>query len=292
MRLTTTFFAFSLFSALQAQEPVLYGDWIDSANVAKANKDLASTQRFYHAAFKRSKPLVKHTLDCARISWLMHDTLNCKAYTNLSLDLGISGPTLESDSVLSEYWGSPVAASSHVLWEKYKAMELSVLKAELEAMFKEDQDVRSSIDWEKADSPDSLVRRSVWAPIEALDDIHTNRVIEIIKEFGIPNVHQVGLTGNKMVFFAFIHANDLEVINDHALMFHNSVENGDSPGCWYAYIIDRIMARTSRVTMYCTTSYFIKEVDTTYFTAVSSKYVDLLREEMGLPRTRTGKNFY
>lgn len=281
-----------LLNVVNAQDAILYGDWIDSVNVAKTHKDPANAQRFYHAAFKRSTPVVKHALDCARISWLLHDTVDCQAYANLSLDLGVTGPEMEADSVLSDYWNSTVANYTHKLWSKYKAMELPELKAELEVMFKADQNIRKAIDWDKADSPDTLVRRPVWRPVEALDEAHTKRVIQIIKEHGVPSIHQVGLTGNKMIFFAFIHANDVKTIGDYSLQLSRSVKLGDSPACWYAYVIDRIMVNTSKETMFGTTGYTGNTEDITYFTTVSLRYADLLREEMGIPRLQTGRSFY
>ncbi|MEO5584190.1 MAG: DUF6624 domain-containing protein [Flavobacteriales bacterium] len=282
-----------LLNVVNAQDAILYGDWIDSVNVAKTNKDPASAQRFYHAAFKRSTPVVKHALDCARISWLLHDTVDCQAYANLSLDLGISGPDMAVDSVLSDYWRSAASTYTHKLWDKYKAMELPELKAELEAMFKKDQDIRKTIDWDKADSPDTLVRRPIWRPVEALDQAHTERVIQIINERGVPSIHQVGLTGNKMIFFAFIHANEVQaIIGDYSLQLSESVKRGDSPARWYAYIVDRIMSNTSKETMFGTTGYTDYVNDTSNFIPVSSKYVDLLREEMGLPRMREVRSSY
>jgi hypothetical protein len=276
----------------EAQNDVLYSDWIDSVDVAKAHGDLRSAQHYYHAAFRRHPALIKHAIDCARVGWMLKDTSDVQAYVDRALDLGASGDILALDSVLNGYWGSTASAYSHVLWAKYQAMELPELKAELEQMFEEDQGARRSIDWEKADSPDSLVRRSVWAPIEALDEKHTARVIEIIREHGIPGVHQVGLTGNKMIFFAFIHASDIGTITDHVLLLSASVRKGDSPACWYAYVIDRIMVMTSKETMFGTTGYTDPRDGVTYFTSVVWTHTDLLREAMGLPRSSKGRSFY
>jgi hypothetical protein len=171
-------------------------------------------------------------------------------------------------------------------------MQLPEVKEELERMFREDQDIRKTIDWEKADSPDSLVRRSVWVPVEAQDSVHTARVVEIIRKHGVPSVHQVGLTGNKMIFFAFIHANDPKDITDHVLLLSASVRKGDSPACWYAYVIDRLMVSTSKETMFGTTGYTDPSDNTVYMNSVVPQHLDLLREAMGIPRSRKGRSFY
>lgn len=275
-----------------AQDPILYSDWIDSVQVAKAGGDYADAQKFYFRAFRRRQAIAVHAIDCARVSWLVQDTMNTQAYANLALDLGITGPEMEFDSTLKTYWPTQVASWSRNLWNKYKAMELSELKQELEAMFRADQDARKALDWDKADSPDSLVRRSVWQPVEALDSVHTARALEIIDQHGVPSIHQVGLTGNKMIFFAFIHAKNVESLGAYTLLLSASVRKGDSPACWYAYVIDRIMVDTSKETMFGTTGYTNRTDDITYFTPVSSKYVDLLREEVGIPRLSHGRSFY
>lgn len=275
-----------------AQNEVLYGDWIDSVDVAKSRGDLRSAQRFFHFAFKRQPALVKHAIDCARIGWMLHDTSDAQTYVDRALDLGESGDVIATDSILGDYWRSSVSADSQTLWATYHAMELPGLKAELDQMFKEDQAIRMGIDWERAGSQDSVVRRSVWAPVEAMDAKHTARAIEIIRQCGVPSVHEVGLTGNKMIFFAFIHAQDLQTISNHVLLLSASVRKGDSPGCWYAYVIDRIMVKTSKETMFGTTGYSDSTDRVTHFTPVVSVHVDLLREAMGIPRMGKGRSFY
>lgn len=279
-------------SQMAAQNEILYGDWIDSAEVARSNNGLRSAQRFYHAAFKRQPALLKHAMDCARIGWMLHDTIDARMCVDRALDLGESGDVIATDSILGSYWRSPVSEESHTRWATFRAMELPELKAELEQMFIEDQSIRMALDQAKAESPDSLVRRSAWAPVEALDAVHTKRVIAIIGEHGVPSVHQVGLTGNKMIFFAFIHAADVQVISDHVLLLSKSVRKGDSPACWYAYVIDRLMVKTSKETMFGTTGYTDRIDGVTYFTPVVSLHVDLLREAMGIPRMSKGRSFY
>ena len=158
------------------------------------------------------------------------------------------------------------------------------IKAELEGMFRADQDIRKNLNWEKADSPDSLLRRSVWEPVEAQDQRHYDRVLEIIRDHGVPSVHQVGLTGNKMIFFAFIHAGLPERITPWILQLRASVEKGDSPGTWYAYVIDRVMVATTKVTMFGTTGYIDWSDGITYFDTVVPEQTELLRESIGLPQ--------
>lgn len=280
------------YQRVRSQDLVLYGDWIDSVDVAKKRGDLRSAQRFYHNAFVRHPALVKHAFDCARIAWQLRDTGDASACVSRALDLGESGDVIAVDSVLGSFWLSPVAENVRGSWLTYKAMQLPELKAELERMFKEDQEIRMAIDWEKADAPDSLVRRTVWAPIEAVDSAHAARVVEVIREHGVPSVHQVGLIGNKMIFFAFIHAPDVKAVADHMLLLSGSVHRGGSPACWYAYVIDRLMVMTSKETMFGTTGYLDRSDGVMYFTPVVPQHVDLLREAMGVPRMSTGRNFY
>ena len=230
-----------------------------------------------------------HAIDMARTCCMLRDTNCVEEHVNKAIDLGMDGGTISEDSLLGGYWSSAKATSSRALWAHYRAMRNVELQAELESMFDEDQAMRLAIDWEKADSPDSLVRRSVWAPIEAKDALHTARVIEIIEQHGVPSVHQVGLKGNKMIFFAFIHAKDVKAITDHILRLSRSVHDGDSPACWYAFVIDRAMMKTTKETMFGTTGFLDPSDGVIYFTAVSSDYVDRLREEMGLPRMNNGK---
>jgi len=275
-----------------AQNEVLYSDWIDSVEVAKAKGDLVNAQHFYHNAFSRHPALVKHAVDCARLSWQLGDTVDTQTYVAKALDIGESGLVIAVDSILGGFWSSRASQQAQLLWARYKTMELPALKAELEEMFQEDQTIRKAIDRDKANSPDSLVRRSVWEPVEALDAKHTARVVEIIREQGIPSVHQVGLTGNKMIFFAFIHAPELKTITDHVLLLSASVRNGDSPACWYAYVIDRIMVKTTKETMFGTTGYLDRTDGVTYFTAVVGEHLDLLRESMGIPRSSKARSFY
>ncbi|MCB9183694.1 MAG: hypothetical protein H6591_07225 [Flavobacteriales bacterium] len=130
----------------------------------------------------------------------------------------------------------------------------------------------------------ALVRRSVWEPVEAQDKPHYDRVVEIIKERGVTSVHQVGLIGNKMIFFAFIHSGKPELITPWMLKLRESVERGDSPPTWFAYVIDRVMVFTTKVTMFGTTGFTDRSDGTTYFYSVLPKETDLLREAVGLPR--------
>jgi hypothetical protein len=267
-----------------AQHDLLYVDWYDSAQVAKKAGAYDRAAGFYRQAFARRTPLAEHAIDAARVHWLARDTAHTQGYVDQALVLGWSGDELPKDSVLSSYWAHASSIGSKRLWERYRAMLLPELKAELEAMFRADQDIRRGLDWEKADSPDSLVRRSVWIPVEAQDARHYARVVEIIREHGVPGVHQVGLTGNKMIYFAFIHAVSPELITPWVLKLHESVEKGESPPTWYAYVIDRVMVRTTKVTMFGTTGYTDRSDGVTYMKTVLPEHTDLLRETMGLPR--------
>jgi hypothetical protein len=267
-----------------AQHELLYADWYDSAQVAKKAGAYERAAVHYQQAFARRTPLAEHAIDAARVHWLARDTARTQGYVDQALVLGWSGDDLPEDTVLSAYWTQPSSIGSKRLWERYKAMLMPELKAELEAMFREDQDMRMKLDWDKADSPDSLVRRSVWIPVEAQDARHYARVVEIIKEHGVPSVHQVGLTGNKMIFFAFIHAGSTERITPWVVQLRASVEKGESPATWYAYVIDRVMVQTTKVTMFGTTGYTDRSDGVTYFTSVLPDVVDLVREEAGLPR--------
>jgi hypothetical protein len=267
-----------------AQQELLYADWYDSAQIAKKAGDYNEAAGFYRKAFARRTPLAEHTIDAARVHWVARDTANTQGYVDEALALGWSGDDLPKDSVLATYWAQAASGGSKLLWERYKAMLLPDLKTELEAMFRADQDIRLGLDWEKADSPDSLVRRSAWIPVEAQDARHYARVLEIIKEHGVPSVHQVGLTGNKMIFFAFIHAGSPELITPWVLKLHASVEKGESPPTWYAYVIDRVMVHTTKVTMFGTTGYTDRSDGVTYMNTVLPEHTDLLRETMGLPR--------
>ncbi len=270
----------------QPSPTVYYSDWIDSAHVAMEANDPHRAAHFYRKAFERRPPLAMHALKYARVAWQLHDTTDTHTYALRALDLGIRGDEIAGDSLLATYWSLTAAKPLHDRWATYAAMDMPELRAELEAMFKEDQDIRMKIDWEKADSQDSLVRRAQWIPVEEQDARHYRRVVEIIKEHGIPSVHQVGLTGNKMIFFAFIHANTVEDITPWVLHLHRSVQRGDSPGTWYAYVIDRVMVRTSKVTMFGTTSFLDRTDGVNYEVVVlGGATLQLLREQIGLPRT-------
>jgi hypothetical protein len=267
-----------------AQHELLYADWYDSAQVAKKAGAYDRAVGFYRQAFARRTPLAEHALDAARVCWLAHDTARTQGYMDQALVLGWSGDEVPKDSVLYAYWAHASSIGSKRLWERFKAMLIPELKAELEAMFRADQDIRMQLDWDKADSPDSLVRRSVWIPIEAQDARHYARVVEIIKEHGVPSVHQVGLTGNKMIFFAFIHAGGHDLITPWVLKLRGSVERGESPAQWYAYVIDRVMVDTTKATMFGTTGYMDRSDGSMNMHAILPETVDLVREEAGLPR--------
>lgn len=77
-------------------------------------------------------------------------------------------------------------------------------------MLDADQKIRKELDETTMDSPDTAVRRAVWRavwrPVEKLDQAHLDRVCQFIRTQGVPSIHQVGLKGNKAVFFAFIHS--------------------------------------------------------------------------------------
>ncbi|HRF81876.1 MAG TPA: hypothetical protein PL070_17490, partial [Flavobacteriales bacterium] len=159
-----------------AQHELLYVDWYDSAQVAKKAGAYDRAAGYYQQAFARRTPLAEHAIDAARVNWLDHDTARTQGYVDQALVLGWSGDDLPRDTVLSAYWTQASSIGSKRLWERYKAMQMPELKATLEAMFREDQDIRMKLDWDKADSPDSLVRRSVWEPVEAQDARHYARV--------------------------------------------------------------------------------------------------------------------
>lgn len=268
----------------RSQDGPYYYDYIATARQASSSGNYELSLTSYRLAFARRAPLAHHALECARICWLLNDTASTTTHASRALSLGITGDALQTDSVLATYWRLPSAQQCHSVWGLYEAMQLPALKAEPEAMFEQDQTVRRSIDNEKAYSPDSLVRRSVWAPIEAMDRQHAQRVAEIIDAHGVPNVHQVGLTGNKMIFFAFIHGADDALIKRYIRRLSDSVKNGGSPPTWYAYLIDRVMSRTTLETMFGTTGYVDRSDGTTYFMSVVPSATDELRETMGLPR--------
>lgn len=270
--------------ATYGQAGVYYSDRIDSAHIAMEAGDLQRAAHHYRKAFERRPALADHALQYSRIAWQLHDTTNTDAYTLRALDLGVRGDRIAADSILATFWSLPVARNTRDRWITYAAMDMPALRAELETMFHEDQRIRMELDWEKAGSPDSLVRRSVWVPVEEQDEQHYQRVVEILREHGVPSVHQVGLIGNKMIFFAFIHAREVEDITPWVFDLYKSVQRGDSPGTWYAYVIDRVMVRTTQVTMFATTGFVDHSDGTTYFMSVLPERTELLREDMGLPR--------
>lgn len=274
--------------SVQAQTKLVYYDFIDSAKAATTARHFSEARTFYQKAFDRRPALAQHAIAAARICWLLKDRSCTDAYVKNALDLGWTGDELATDSVLGTYWPLGVVGSNGMLWQQYEAMILPDLKAELEAMFKEDQDIRKNVDWEKADSPDTTIRRATWRPVEALDKKHTDRVVQIIREHGVPSVHQVGRNGNKAIFFAFIHAQERDTLYAYAPLLSASVKRGDSPPTWYAFIIDRIMVHTSKETMFGTTGYLDPADSTYYFTTVVPSQTELLREQMGLPRS--GRN--
>jgi hypothetical protein len=71
-------------------------------------------------------------------------------------------------------------------------------------------------------------------------------------------------------------------------LLHLFREQVHAPGIWYAYVIDRFMVNTIKVTMFGTTAYRDDETGNYFFLTVDPGTTDLLRESVGLPRV--GRN--
>lgn len=156
-------------------------------------------------------------------------------------------------------------------------------------MLDADQKIRKELDETTMDSPDTAVRRAVWRPVEKLDQAHLDRVCQFIRTQGVPSIHQVGLKGNKAVFFAFIHSPEPDSIYIYTETLRRSVEKGESLPIWWAYVIDGAMVNTTKCTMFGTTGYVIEPSRDYMFTVVDQRTIDLLRESVGLrPLNRPG----
>lgn len=266
------------------QYPVYYHDHVELAGKAMAQADLVAARQHYAAAFERRPALLKDAIAMARLCWTVGDSACTIRYVDKALDQGLTGEDIVQDSTLGRFWADPISSSNRARWQRYEAMRMPALQAELEAMFHADQAIRKSLDPDLVDSPDSTVRAAVWAPVNEIDRRHMLRACEIVRQHGVPGIHQVGLTGNKAIFFAFIHAPVPDTLHAYAEPLRKSVVAGASPAMWYAYIVDRIMVMTSKATMYGTTGLLDRSDGVTYFVPVDPDLVDLLRERVGLGR--------
>lgn len=165
----------------------------------------------------------------------------------------------------------------HVELEKIKYSPS--LRYELLQMREEDQKMRRRIR-EESIGPDAT---EFWEEFHKLDEKHTERLKEIIKQYGWPRKSLVGEDGAFAAWLIVQHATHDLNFQKHCLkLMKKEAKRGEVPLQCIAYLIDRIRILEGKPQVYGT-QYRIVNGELEFLPIEDEANVDKRRKEMGLP---------
>lgn len=160
----------------------------------------------------------------------------------------------QDDDILRQICGSEFLANMNIckgfLEEKVKN---KVLQTELIRMYVDDQAVRGNILSDIISKYELDVNKITQDEAVAVDERNRNRLKEIFKEVGFPNVELVGKDAMHGIFLIIQHSNNDEVWQkDQLTSIEQAVKSGDMDGQSYAYLYDRIKINAGEKQLYGT----------------------------------------
>lgn len=159
------------------------------------------------------------------------------------------------------------------------------LQIELIKMYINDQYVRSNLMTELIEKYDFTKPEVIIDSFGmSTDETNTNRLKEIIEEFGFPTKALVGKDAMDGVFIIIQHSIDIEWQKSQLLYIENAVKNRDMDEQDYAYLYDRIKMRAGEPQLYGTQFEKVDRIKKTLELADTAdlENLDQRRREIGL----------
>ncbi len=159
----------------------------------------------------------------------------------------------------------------------------SILKKELELINVEDQTLRLllPIVIEKF-GRESEEYKYIWSQIQRQDSISSNKLFEILDNYGWVGQSRVGSTANQAIWLTIQHS-DIETQEKYLPLLQESVKNEESEGWHLAFLEDRILMRKNQKQIYGTQAVWDNELKTYRIYPIQDvKNVNQRRKKLGL----------
>jgi hypothetical protein len=151
------------------------------------------------------------------------------------------------------------------------------LRAELLDRFEQDQNIRSELMKKGLKDPDPVLLKKM----QDIDDANTDRMVDIINQYGWPGPALIGKDGAEAAFVLVQHA-DLEFQENVLPFIKRAYLDRELPGQDYALLVDRILIGKKKPQRYGTQVHFNgKEPEPD--TIEDPANVDKRRAVLGLP---------
>lgn len=139
------------------------------------------------------------------------------------------------------------------LEKKVAALEANYnkpLKAQLEQIYKKDQEVRMKIEpIQKEFGANSPQMQAVWEEMAKIDEENKNEVVAILEEHGWPGKSMVGPQANSAVFLVIQHA-DKETMEKYLPMLRQAAAKGEAAKSHLALMEDRVRMYNGQPQLY------------------------------------------
>ena len=139
------------------------------------------------------------------------------------------------------------------LEKKVAALEANYnkpLKAQLEQIYKKDQEVRMKIEpIQKEFGANSPQMQAVWEEMAEIDEENKSKVVAILEEHGWPGKSMVGPQANSAVFLVIQHA-DKETMEKYLPMLRQAVAKGEAAKSQQALMEDRVRMYNGQPQLY------------------------------------------
>ncbi|WP_452222086.1 DUF6624 domain-containing protein [Lacinutrix salivirga] len=159
----------------------------------------------------------------------------------------------------------------------------SILKKELESIKVEDQTLRLLLPnvIEKF-GRESEEYKYIWSQIQRQDSISSNKLFEILDNYGWVGQSRVGSTANQAIWLTIQHS-DLETQEKYLPLLRESVKNGESEGWHLAFLEDRILMRKKQKQIFGTQAVWDNDLKKNKIYPIQDvKNVNIKRKQLGL----------
>ncbi|RDV15672.1 hypothetical protein DXT99_09330 [Pontibacter diazotrophicus] len=124
------------------------------------------------------------------------------------------------------------------------------LKAQLEQIYKTDQEIRMKIEpVQKEFGPESPQMKALWEEMAKTDEANKKEVVAILEKYGWPGKSMVGPQANSAAFLVIQHS-DKETMEKYLPMLREAVAKGEAAKSQLALMEDRVRMNNGQPQLY------------------------------------------
>jgi len=232
-----------------------YKTLISKGDAAYDEKDYAKSAELYKAADKlEGFSSSYHAYNAACSASLAGKNGMSYKFLSKAIELGYTNKTwMEGDSDFDNLrktgkYKKAVAQMDKAIAEFEASLKYPELRKELLNMQKEDQKYRlEAMELRKEKGNDDPAVQALWDKVRAVDYKSTQRMKEIIKEYGWPLASDVGKDGASAAWLLVQHADRQPHFQKKCLpLLEKAFKNGEARGSNYAYLYDRVALKLGK----------------------------------------------